>query len=121
MPTLAQIKSQSTDIFDANEVDKVREIIRFKGTGTQLAQVQSMCEALSLAHRQSVRAFIETWDRTGDSTEKMRGGVKGLDHDVERNRLWVTNQVRILLGLDELITEAERETFSTVSEARPRW
>jgi hypothetical protein len=99
---LSVIKAKSTDPLDANEIEKVREIIGYQGSITEVTLADAYSIDLTAVKNQFVRALIDAWDAIGDSTEKLQGGAKGLDHSADRNRFHIANQLRRVFGLTAL-------------------
>lgn len=91
-----------TTPFTDEEYEEVIEICLLEYTDENYAMVKSRMDAFTDARAQSVRRDIAQWRAVKYGTTKTRGGIKGTDFDIERDRMRITNLVRPKIGLRRL-------------------
>jgi hypothetical protein len=96
MPTIA---------FTQIEQEAVRRMIRIGTSASEKAELAARLFDTNDAEADAIRADILSYDRIANGTVRVKGGIKGTDFSLERERLHLTNTMRQRLNYD-LIAEA---------------
>jgi hypothetical protein len=80
--------------FTDDEVESIREIIGLGTSSAEATELDSKCSALNGAQVTRTKRDIARWDVIAYGTTRQRGGIKGNDFSLERDRLLITNRVR---------------------------
>lgn len=101
MATQAQIDAKATTALVAKEIDRVREILDFDGTGdaTLEADMQERLTALVDVQRQRLRAYIDDWDAISAAPVSTSGEKQ---YSTDKHQMQVRNRLRVLLGYSPL-------------------
>jgi hypothetical protein len=89
-------------LFTDEEVEYVREMAKRPNTDSVVAEIVAKLDTFSAALVIATQRDIEAWKRIEYGTEKSKGGIKGTDYDVERNRRYITDKIRERLALPAL-------------------
>lgn len=94
--------------FDESEIESIREIIQVNTNANTLQDLSSRLTALNEAQADACRKDIGSWNKIADGTVKSRGGIKGTDFDIERDRLHITNKMRLRLNYPRISGNIDR-------------
>lgn len=112
MPTVA---------FTQTEVEHVRRIVRM---GTSVGENEELTEklaALNDGQATTTREDIIAWNRIKYGTTKVKGGIKGTNYDMERERLFITNEMRLRLNYPLIASAADPDEIAMVSISTRGW
>ncbi len=113
MPTLS---------FTYDEKESVRRIVGGLGTTTvEVANLSDKLDALTDAQAVSVRADIIAFNKIKYGTVRVKGGGKGQDFDIARDRFFITNSVRQLLNYPIIASADDPNEIVLTTLRLPPW
>lgn len=111
-----------TTPFIDTEIETVREIVRIPNNSGNWADLSSRLNVnLNDAQATFTRSDITAWNKIKYGTTKSRGGIKGTDFDIERDRMLITNRVRERLHYATLAMPTDERDLTTLTLRMPSW
>jgi hypothetical protein len=105
-------------VFDESEQESIRDIISIGPSGK--ADLASKLEGLNDAEGEACRDDITAWNKIKYGTVKVeKTSIKGTNYDIERDRLYITNRMRLRLGYDLIFGYAGSEDFTSITISLP--
>lgn len=102
MPTVA---------FTETEAEYVREICRLTNSTSWVADIAAKLAGLNDGQASAARRDIAQWQAIEYGTTKTRGGLRGADYDTDRDRLLITNRMRMRLAYPPLGDTLSRDAI----------
>jgi hypothetical protein len=112
------LSTQFTDV----EVEYVREIAHLPNRSDAVAALVQKLDVLNSAQVVAVQRDIAKWEAIEYGTEKSKGGIKGTDYDVQRNRDQITDKMRSRLDYPALPSSTSNpDAFGYFALGTPSW
>lgn len=107
--------------FDDDEIESIREIISVGASAAYMTELTGKLGELTEAQASACRLDIAQYKKIAYGTVKVKGGIKGTDHDTERDRLHVTNKMRLRLNYPLIQGYAGKDDFGVINLRIPGW
>jgi hypothetical protein len=117
MPTQAQIQLQTSDALTDLQKERIREITRIAPGSEDFNRLEDRLTGASGVMNQILKAEIVQWDRIVQGTVQVKGGEDALNFDPERDRLAITQRVRVRLMFEELVTTEQKSGLQLIKIA----
>jgi hypothetical protein len=111
-----------TEAFTELEQETIREIIGGIGTSTvEETELADKLAALNDAQADRTREDIVEYNKKRFGTTRVKGGIKGTDFNIERERLLITNRIRERLNYPRISEAIDSSDIGIVSFRGASW
>jgi hypothetical protein len=107
--------------FEDEEIESIRDICLLSTHSSVMSDLQAKLDLLNEAQAEGCRADIAAWNKVRYGTTKIDGGVKGTNFDIERDRLYITNRMRLRLTFEAVVGYAGADDFASITLGLPGW
>src|SRR6267142_2272571 len=88
--------------FTEDETESIREIVGLGTSSSETSELDGKLSACNGAQVTRTKRDITKWDAIAYGTTKSKGGMKGTDFNIDRDRLLITNRVRVRLNYPKI-------------------
>lgn len=99
-------------IFEAAEKVKIRRAILIGTSTDEITELDAKLDLLTDAEAAEVRADLTAFAKVKYGTTRSKGGIKGSDFSLERERQQITNELRRTLNYQLLLTYNDPDSLS---------
>lgn len=110
-----------TIVFTDEEVEDVREIIGLGTSSSEQTELEDKLSALNDAQAAATRRDVTAFGNIRYGTTKVKGGIKGTDYNVERDRLEIANKIRRRLNYPTIASATDPNDIALSTIRVPGW